>query len=83
MMGTTKRPLFVSSDIHQVADLLREVNYNREGKVSQYFEPFHIQSIQVRKEVLDIIEVEVSETTGELVKLGAGHTIVTFHFKKT
>jgi len=88
--GTTKRSLFVYSDVggsgvvgNQVTDLLREVNYNREGKGSQYFEPLHIQYIQVHKEVLDIIEVQVSETTGELVKFGAGNTIVTLHFKKT
>ena len=88
--GTTKRSLFVYSDVggsgvvgNQVTDLLREVNYNREGKGSQYFEPLHIQYIQVRKEVLDIIEVQVSETTGELVEFGAGNTIVTLHFKKT
>jgi len=87
--GTTKRSLFVFSDVggsgvvgNQVTDLLREVNYNWEGKGSQYFKPLHIQYIQVRKEVLDIKEVQVSETTGELVKLGAGHTIVTLHFKK-
>jgi len=88
--GTTKRSLFVYSDVggsgvvgNQVTDLLREVNYNREGKGSQYFEPLHIQYIQVRKEVLDIIEVQVSETTVELVKFGSGNTIVTLHFKKT
>jgi len=88
--GTTKRSFFVYSDVggsgvvgNQVTDLLREVNYNRESKGSHYFEPLHIQYIQVRKEVLDIIEVQVSETTGELVKFGEGNTIVTLHFKKT
>ena len=68
---------------NQVTDLLREVNYNREGKGSKYYEPLHIQYIQVRKEVLDIIEVQMSETTGELVRFGSGDTIVTLHFKKT
>ena len=88
--GTTKRSLFVYSDVggsgvvgNQVTDLLREVNYKREGKGSQYFEPLHIQYIDVRKEMLDIVEVQVSETTGELVKFGAGNTIATLHFKKT
>jgi len=88
--GTIKRSLFVYSDVggssvvgNQVTDLLREVNYYREGKGSQYFKPLHIQYIQVRKEVLDIIEVQVLETTGELVRFGAGNTIVTLHLKKT
>ena len=88
--GTTKRSLFIYSDVggsgvvgNQVTDLLREVNYKREGKGSQYFEPLHIQYIDVRKETLDIVEVQVAETTGELVKFGAGNTIATLHFKKT
>ena len=88
--GTTKRSLFIYSDVggsgvvgNQVTDMLREVNYKREGKGSQYFEPLHIQYIDVRKETLDIVEVQVAETTGELVKFGAGNTIATLHFKKT
>ena len=88
--GTTKRSLFIYSDVggsgvvgNQVTDLLREVNYKREGKGSQYFEPLHIQYIDVRKEMLDIVEVQVAETTGELSKFGAGNTIATLHLKKT
>ena len=88
--GTTKRSLFIYSDVggsgvvgNQVTDLLREVNYKREGTGSQYFEPLHIQYIDVRKEMLDIVEVQVAETTGELVKFGVGNTIATLHFKKT
>lgn len=56
-----------------------EVSYRREGKGFQYFEPLHIQYVPVRKEVIDIIEVQVAETTGELVKLGEGNTMVTLH----
>ena len=89
VLGSTKRSLFVYSDAggssvvgNQVTDLLREVNYKREGKGSQYFEPTHIQYIPVRKDVIDIIETQVAETTGELVELGKGNTIVTLHFKK-
>ena len=87
--GITKRSLFVCSDVggsgvvgNQVTDLLREVNYKWEGKGSQYFEPLHIQYIDVRKEFLDIVEVQVAETTRELVTLGEGHTVATLHFKK-
>ena len=85
-----KRSLFIYSDVgssgvvgNQVTDLLREVNYKREGKGSQYFEPLHIQYIPVRKDVLDIIETQVAETTGALTHFGEGNTIVTLHFKKT
>ena len=90
VLGSTKRSLFIYSDVsgssvvgNQVTDLLREVNYNREGKGSQYFEPLHIQYIPVRKDTVDIIETQVAETTGELTSFGPGNTIITLHFKKT
>ena len=86
----SKRSLFIYSDVgssvvvgNQVTDLLREVSYKREWKGSQYFEPLHIQYIPVRKDVLDIIETQVAETTGDLTQFGSGNTIVTLHFKKT
>ena len=86
---STKRSLFVYSDVggssmvgNQVTDLLREVNYKREGKGAQYFEPLHIQYIPVRKDLIDIIETQVAETTGQLVDFGEGNTIVTLHFKQ-
>ena len=89
VLGSTKRSLFIYSDAsgssvvgNQVTDLLREVNYKREGKGSQYFEPVHIQDIPVRKDVIDIIETQEAETTGELVEFGKSNTIVTLHFKK-
>ena len=90
ILDSTKRSLFIYSDVggsgvvgNQVTDLLREVNYQREGKGYQYFEPTHIQYIPVRKDVIEIIETQVSETTGDLVQFGEGNTIVTLHFKKT
>ena len=90
VLKSSKRSLFIYSDVgssgvvgNQVTDLLREVSYKREGTGSQYFEPLHIQYIPVRKDVLDIIETQVAETTGDLTQFGAGNTIVTLHFKKT
>ena len=89
VIGNEKHSLFVYSDVggssvvgDQVTDLLREINFSRTGKGAQYFEPLHIQYIPVRKETLDIIEVQVAETTGELVKFGDGNTVVTIHVKK-
>ena len=66
----------------KVTDLLREVNYRRTGDGSHYFEPLHIQYILLRKDVVDIIETQVSETTWELPEFGEGKTIVTLHFKR-
>ena len=86
---STKRSLFVYSDVggssmvgSQVTDLLREVNYKCEGKGAQYFEPLHIQYIPVCKDLIDIIETQVAETTGQLVNFGEGNTIVTLRFKQ-
>ena len=39
--------------------------------------------IPLRNEVIEIIQTQVAETNGELVKFGEGNTIVTLHFKKT
>ena len=36
----------------------------------------------LRKELLDIIETQVSETRGELTEFGDGNTILTLHFKR-
>ena len=89
IVGATSRSLFVYSDVggsgvvgNQVTDLLREVNFIRRGAGVQYFEPLHIQYIPVRKDLIDIIETQVAETTGELVDFGEGNTIVTLHFKQ-
>ena len=89
IVGATSRSLFVYSDVggsgvvgNQVTDLLREVNFIRRGAGVQYFEPLHIQYIPVRKDLIDIIETQVAETTGQLVDFGEGNTIVTLHFKQ-
>ena len=89
VVGSTSRSLFVYSDVggsgvvgNQVTDLLREVNFSRRGAGVQYFEPLHIQYFPVRKYLIDIIETQVAETTGELAKFGDGNTIVTLHFKQ-
>ena len=90
VLESSSRSLFVYSDVggssvvgDQVTDLLREVNYERGGKGSYYFEPTHLQYIPLRKEVLDTIEVQVAETTGDLVKFGQENTIVTLKFERT
>jgi len=87
--GSSSRSLMIYSDVgtsgvvgNHVTDLLREVNYRREGKGFQYFEPLHVQYLPVRKDYIDIIETQVAETTGELTQFGAGNTIVTLHFKQ-
>ena len=89
VVGLTSRSLFVYSDVggsvvvgNQVTDLLREVNYRRTGNRSHYFELLHIQYIPLRKDVVAIIETQVSEIAGELPEFGEGNTILTLHFKR-
>ena len=82
VVGESTRSLHV----YHVTDLLREIQYKREGRGTMYFEPLHIQYMALRNEVVEIIHIQVAETIGtggDLVKFGEGHTIVTLHFKKT
>ena len=93
VVGEPTRSLHVYSDVagstvvgNRVTDLLREIQYKRQGRGTIYFEPLHIQYMTLRNEVVEIIHVQVAETIGrggDLVKFGDGHTIVTLHFKKT
>jgi len=90
VVGEPTRSLHVYSDVaggsivgKRMTDLLREVKYNRKGRETIYFEPLHMQYIPLRNEVIEIIQTQVAESNGELVKFGEGNTIVTLHFKKT
>ena len=93
VVGDPSRSLHVYSDVagstivgNRVTELLREIQYKREGRGTMYFEPLHIQYLPLRNEVVEIIQIQVAETIGtggDLVKFGKGHTIVTLYFKKT
>ena len=90
VVGEPTRSLHVYSDVsgssivgNRVTDLLQEIKYKREGRENFYFEPLHIQYMPLRNEVIEIIQTQVVETNGELVKFGEGNTIVTLRFKKT
>ena len=89
VFGKNTRSLFVYSDVggsivlgDQMTDIIREVNYQKEGRGSYYFEPEHLQYIPLRKEVLDIIQVQITESSGALTTFGRGTSTVTFHFKQ-
>ena len=83
VFGPSTRSLFVYSDVgrssvlgDQLTDFIREV------RGTHYFDPIHMQYIPPRKELLDIIQVQVAEASGALTEFGDGVTTVTFHFKK-
>ena len=65
----------------KIPDFMRAMDYRREGKGSYFYEPTHLQYIPLRKEILDIIQIQIAEPSGELVKLGQGVITVTLHFK--
>ena len=67
---------------NQVTDLLREIQYMRRGRGTTYFEPLHVQYLPLRNEVMEVVETQISETEGQLVRFGKGQTIVTLHFKR-
>ena len=90
VVGDPSRSLHVYSDVagstivgNRVTDLLREIQYKREGRGTLYFEPLHIQYMSLRSETIEIIQTQVAETNGDLVKFGEGNTLVTLYFKKT
>ena len=62
--------------------LVREVPYKRNGSGSTYLEPLHVQWIPVRRPFLDVVEVQLAESSGGLVTFGPGQTIVTFQFRR-
>ena len=64
----------------RITDLLREIKYHPQN--TTHFEPRHIQYIPVRNEVVEIVETQMAETNGDLVKFGEGHTLLTLHFKR-
>ena len=86
------RSLHVYSDVAgssmvgaRFTDLLKEVHYPRQGQGKVYYEPTQIHYLPVHREVIDIIEVNITENTEygeELVKFKEDHTLVTLHFKK-
>ena len=61
--------------------LVREVLYKCNGSGSTYFEPLHVQWIPVRRPFSDVVEVQLAESSGGLVKFGPSKTI-TFKFRQ-
>ena len=89
VVGEPSRTFLVYSDLvdsnivgGQQHAMLREVEYRRQGKGVAYYEPLHIQWLSCRREYMDVVEVEIAETHGGLVRFGAGRTLITFVFKR-
>ena len=67
---------------NKVTDLLREVSYRTVGAGNQYIEPTHVQYKKVRNNVMDILEVQVSETDGRLTAFEEGVTTLMLHLRQ-
>lgn len=90
VVGRPSRTLHVYTDAaassmvgQGIFDLIREVEYTNEGVGTRYFEPRHLQYHPIRVNRMETIEVEVSETNGQLVKFNPGSTptILTLEFR--
>ena len=80
-----RSPMFVYSNVgqstvtaDQVTDLLREVPVN---PTVMTYEPVNPLYLPVRTDVMDIIEVLLTEHNGDLVQFVRGVTRLTLHFK--
>ena len=65
-----------------MTDFIQEVSYQKEDKGSYFFEREHLQYMPLRKEVSDIICMQIAESSGTLTTFGPGISTVTFNFKK-
>ena len=93
VMGEPSRTLHVYSNVggstivgDRKTDLLREVTYTRAGHGTVYYEPLHKQYHRVRNRTIEVVEINVSETNGQLVRFpkdGRAQTFVTLHFRST
>ena len=75
VMGEPSRTLHVYSNVggstivgERKTDLLREVTYTRAGRGTVYYEPLHKQYQRVRNRIIEVVEINVSETNGQLVR---------------
>ena len=89
LVGTSKRTVMVYSDVVESTvvgsgkyPLLREVQLLRTGQGESTVEPLHHQWIKVRGNQLEIVEVEIVDTSGPLNILPPGKTIVTIGRKQ-
>ena len=89
VVGTRKRTVMVYSDLVESTvvgsgkyPLLREVQLLRTGDGESTAEPLHHQWIKVRGQQMEILEVEIANTSGPLAILPPGKTLVTIGLKK-
>ena len=76
----TMEPTVVGSQTHA---LLRTVELKRSGQGRRDIEPLHREWIPLRNTVIESIEVSIATTSGALLELSPGKTLLTLGFKKS
>ena len=72
-------PTVVGSQTHS---LLRTVELKRSGQGRRDIEPLHREWLPLRNTVIESIEVSIATTSGDLLELSPGKTLLTLGFKK-
>lgn len=89
LRGSPRRTLMVYSDVAassivggQITDLLREIPYSREEKGDMNIEPLHRHFQRIRSNIIETIEVHISEQDGQLVKFDSDKgSMITLAFR--
>ena len=72
-------PTIIGSQMHA---LLRTVELKRSGQGRLDIEPLHREWIPLRNTIIESIEVSIATTSGSLLPLPIGKTLITLGFKK-
>ena len=72
-------PTVVGSQTHA---LLRTVELKRSGEGRRDIEPIHREWLPIRNTVIESIEVSIATTSGDLLELSPGKTLLTLGFQK-
>ena len=65
-----------------MTDFIREVEHASKFRGRVQYEPLHLQFIPIRRNVIDVIEVQVGETNGKGANFAGGSVILTLKFER-
>ena len=89
LFGSEQRTLLVYTDVAQsqivgagMTDFIREGEYSNKFRGRVLYEPAHLHFIPIRRNVIDVIEVQVGETNGNEVNFAGGKVILTLKFER-
>ena len=87
--GSPTCTLFVYTDVAQsqivgagMTDFIREVEYASKFRGRVQYEPLHLHFIPLRRNVIDVIEVQIGETNGKAANFAGGTVILILKFER-